>query len=88
MARTDWEDFMAKVHVYARSAAFTGLGFVLAVLVVATALSPMAVGQKDTGGIAGIVRDPGGAVVPGAKVAVADVDRGNAVAITTNAQGE
>jgi hypothetical protein len=62
--------------------------FVLAVLVVATALAPIAVGQKDSGGVAGVVRDPSGAVVPGANVSVKDVDRGTEVVVTTGLQGE
>jgi Carboxypeptidase regulatory-like domain/TonB dependent receptor len=62
--------------------------FVLAVLVVAIAVPPHAVGQKDSGGIAGVVRDSGGAVIPGAKVSVKDVDRGTETAVTTGAQGE
>jgi hypothetical protein len=62
--------------------------FVLAVLVVAIAVPPSAVGQKDSGGIAGVVRDSGGAVIPGAKVSVKDVDRGTETAVTTGAQGE
>ena len=37
--------------------------FVLAVLGVALALPPIAMGQKDSGGIAGVVRDSGGAVI-------------------------
>ncbi len=61
--------------------------FVLAVLVV-LAVPPLAVGQKDSGGIAGVVRDSGGAVVPGVKVTIKDVDRGTEVVVTTSAQGE
>ncbi len=64
------------------------LPFVLAVLVAATALPPKAVGQKDSGGIAGVVRDSAGAVIPGAKVTVKDVDRGTEVVVTTSSQGE
>jgi hypothetical protein len=64
------------------------LPFVLAVLVVATALPPMAVGQKDSGGVAGVVRDSAGAVVPGAKVTVSDVDRGTETVVTTGSEGE
>ncbi len=64
------------------------LPFVLAVLVVALAVPPSAVGQKDSGGIAGVVRDSGGAVIPGAKVSVKDVDRGTENVVTTSAQGE
>src|SRR5664279_1571780 len=44
--------------------------------------------QKDAGAIVGLVRDPSGAVVSGAKVTVADVDRGIAVTVSTNDQGE
>src|SRR5271169_6171721 len=64
------------------------LPFVLAVMLVALAAPPAAVGQKDSGGVAGIVRDPAGAVVPGAKVSVKDVDRGTEVVVTTSSQGE
>jgi len=64
------------------------LPFVIAVLVVATVLTPAAVGQKDSGGIAGVVRDSAGAVVPGAKVSVKDVDRGTETVVTTSSQGE
>jgi len=44
--------------------------------------------QKDAGAIVGLVRDPSGAVVPDAKVTVTDVDRGNALTLTTNGDGE
>jgi hypothetical protein len=64
------------------------LPFVLAVLVVAAALPPQAFGQKDSGGIAGVVRDSAGAVIPDAKVSVKDVDRGTEVVVTTSSQGE
>jgi len=64
------------------------LPFVLAVLVVATALPPLALGQKDSGGVAGVIRDSAGAVIPGAKVSVKDVDRGTEMVVTTSAQGE
>ena len=64
------------------------LPFVLAVMLVAMAAPPAAVGQKDSGGVAGIVRDPAGAVVPGAKITVKDVDRGTETVVTTSAQGE
>jgi hypothetical protein len=62
--------------------------FVLAVLLVAMAVPPLALGQKDSGGVAGVVRDPAGAVVPGVKISVKDVDRGTEVVVTTSAQGE
>ena len=44
--------------------------------------------QKDTGGIAGVVRDPSGAVVSGAKVTVTDIDRGAEFVTKTNSDGE
>jgi hypothetical protein len=44
--------------------------------------------QKDAGAIVGLVRDPSGAVVTGAKVTVTDVDRGTQLTLTTNAEGE
>jgi hypothetical protein len=47
-----------------------------------------AAAQKDTGSIAGLVRDSSNAVVDGAKVTLTDVDRGTKIETTTNAQGE
>ncbi len=44
--------------------------------------------QKDAGAIVGLVRDPSGAVVTGAKVTVTDAERGVNVVLSTNAQGE
>ena len=44
--------------------------------------------QKDAGAIVGLVRDSSGAVVIGAQVTVTDVDRGNALNLTTNNAGE
>ncbi len=44
--------------------------------------------QKDAGAIVGLVRDPSGAVVTGAKVTVTDVDRGIELTVTTNDEGE
>ena len=44
--------------------------------------------QKDTGAIVGVVRDPSGAVVAGAKVTVTDVERGQNFNTTTNDSGE
>ena len=44
--------------------------------------------QKDAGAIVGLVRDPSGAVVTGAKVIVTDLDRGMEVVVSTNAGGE
>jgi Carboxypeptidase regulatory-like domain/TonB dependent receptor len=58
----------------------------VAAMLVIAALQTLA--QKDTGGITGIVTDPSGAVVSGARVVVTDVDRGTSVSTTTNGQGE
>jgi hypothetical protein len=44
--------------------------------------------QKDAGAIVGLVRDSTGAVVPGAKVTVMDVDRGTQLILSTNREGE
>src|ERR1035438_2016049 len=44
--------------------------------------------QKDAGAIVGLVRDPSGAVVTGAKVTVTDVDRGIQLTLSTNDEGE
>src|SRR5450755_3019021 len=44
--------------------------------------------QKDAGAIVGLVRDPSGAVVAGAKVTLTDVDRGQNFTATTNESGE
>jgi len=51
-------------------------------------LAGVALAQKDTGAIAGTVKDASGAVVAGAKVTITDVDRGTSVVISTNEQGE
>jgi hypothetical protein len=48
----------------------------------------LACAQKDTGAIAGTVRDTSKAVIPGATVRVTDLDRGTEVSITTNDSGE
>src|ERR1700723_1305200 len=64
------------------------LPFLLAVLLVAMAAPPVALGQKDSGAVAGVVRDSAGAVVPGAKISVKDIDRGTETVVTTSAQGE
>jgi hypothetical protein len=47
-----------------------------------------AVAQKDSGSIAGVVKDSSNAVVADAKVTITDVDRGTQVVTRTNAQGE
>ena len=43
--------------------------------------------QKDTGSIVGVVRDPSGAVVAGAKVKVTEVDQGTSFDTSTNDSG-
>ncbi|MGB9196060.1 MAG: TonB-dependent receptor [Terriglobales bacterium] len=52
------------------------------------ALSPALFAQKDAGAIVGLVRDSSGAVVAGAKVTVADAERGTSVTLSTNKDGE
>jgi hypothetical protein len=47
-----------------------------------------AIAQKDTGGLAGLVKDPSGAVIAGAKVMIVDTERGGQLVTATNAQGE
>src|SRR3989442_17398 len=44
--------------------------------------------QKDTGAIAGLVKDSSGAVVSDAEVTITDTDRGTSLVLNTNAQGE
>ncbi|HZR57521.1 MAG TPA: TonB-dependent receptor [Terriglobales bacterium] len=44
--------------------------------------------QKDSGGIAGVVKDGSGALISTAKVTITDVDRGTTFSTTSNAQGE
>src|SRR5260370_34167153 len=44
--------------------------------------------QKDSGAIAGLVKDSSCAVVSDAKLTITDADRGTSLVISTNAQGE
>lgn len=44
--------------------------------------------QKDTGAIAGTIRDTSGAVVAGAQISVRDMDRGTVFATKSNQQGD
>src|SRR5580692_5782965 len=57
-------------------------------LFVAIGLATPSWAQKDAGTIVGLVRDPSGAVVQGAKVTVEDVDRGVQMTLSTSDQGE
>ena len=61
---------------------------VISLLSVLVVMCCPAFAQKDTGAIAGLVKDPSGAVVAGAKVTVTDADRGTTFASGTNEQGE
>ena len=60
--------------------------FVTTLIVILSA--GMAWAQKDMGSIVGTVRDPSGAVVVGAKLTIADADRGTTLETTTNISGE
>jgi len=51
------------------------------------ALSPLASAQTYTGSLTGVVSDPTGAVVPGAKVTLTDVDKGYEQVMTTDTVG-
>jgi hypothetical protein len=58
------------------------------ILVLALSVGGSAWGQKDTGNIAGTVRDASGAVVAGARVTVTDVERGLTYVATTSEIGD
>jgi len=60
----------------------------LAILVLVLGFGGTAWGQKDTGTIVGTVKDPSGAVVVGAKITVADVERGQNFVTKTNEEGD
>ena len=51
-------------------------------------LVTVAAAQKDTGSIVGVVKDPSGAVITGAKVTVTEVDQGTSSETSTNSAGE
>lgn len=75
-----------------------GIGLVLwrsrlpKILVSATIFFLLAVSgawaQKDTGSIAGTVKDASGGVIIGAKITITDLDRGDTIVSMTNGQGE
>ena len=56
-------------------------------IVFSTFLPCLAYGQAVTGTIVGVIRDPSGAVIPGAEVAVRSVETGIAKSVTTNETG-
>jgi hypothetical protein len=60
----------------------------MAAFCVSLVLTTTVQAQKDAGAIVGLVRDPSGAVVLGAKVIVTDVDRGIVLTFSTNDNGE
>src|SRR6202047_4389009 len=57
------------------------------ILLIALGLGEVALGQKDAGGIVGIVEDPSGAVVPGAQITITDADRGTSFVTSTDGSG-
>ena len=68
-----------------RFAQFRSLLWIIGVVVLSCG---GAIAQKDSGGVAGVVKDPSGAVIAGAKVRIADIERGAELTTTTNVQGE
>jgi hypothetical protein len=64
------------------------LTFAALLLLAAVCFAPPLMAQKDAGTIVGLVRDPTGAVVAGAKVTVEDVDRGVQMTLSTSGEGE
>lgn len=58
------------------------LGLLLAFL-----FSPFAYAQVDTGAVLGVIKDPSGAVIPGAKVSLISVQTGLTVAATSGSDG-
>lgn len=63
------------------------MGQTLALILIVILACTMAWAQKDTGGIEGVVTDPSGAVVTGAKVTIKDVDRGTTLVTATDSEG-
>ena len=60
----------------------------VALLILLVSFAGLASAQKDTGAIAGTVKDSSGAVVSDAKVTITDADRGISLVTRTNTQGE
>ena len=64
------------------------LVFAVLLFAIFASLTASSWAQKDTGSIVGTVKDPSGAVVPNASVTVTDVEHGQTISTTTNADGE
>src|SRR5712672_1103170 len=62
-------------------------GFLIAIALI-LASTAFAVGQIDTASILGTVKDPSGAVVPGARVTVVNAATGETLTATTSASGD
>ena len=56
-------------------------------LYISLGLGGIAGAQKDAASIVGIVEDPSGAVVPGARITITDVDRGTSFVTSTDGAG-
>src|SRR4051794_14638178 len=66
----------------------TGGGNRLTLLVLLFVLAAFPVGaQIDRGTIQGLVKDPSGAVIPGARVQVIRIDTNSAIELVTNGEG-
>jgi hypothetical protein len=68
----------------------SGKGIILLVLATTFLLSPVLLTAQTTvatGSIVGTVTDPSGAVLPGARVTVTNMDTGQAIGLTTNSAG-
>jgi len=60
---------------------------VVAVLILALAVSVMAQSAAGVAGISGVVKDPSGAAMPGAKVVISSEGQGTIRTVTTNEAG-
>src|SRR5687767_13437525 len=65
----------------------TFTAFLFVVIQINVYLSPVTMAQVTTGNLQGLVHDPNGAVVVGAKVKVTNLDSGQSAEITTNEEG-